>query len=934
MSFGFGTGTGAGAGAAPSLAALLEQSQRLNSSLVQPNDLPNIALGLDQIEHQSRRIAQRSQRDAGPSSTSASGSAYYLLASAGVNADRLQSTIDNVNLQGTFEPLLPLSETDVDGYLRHTHEQTIISSIEEGRRQTTSDFYRSLDNQMRKDWEKQKDRLFEELGRHQAIGAGFGPAGPSSSTDATPRRKGTGGGFDRGSPKTPAPSSTNSAANPQSALQLHSRMMRYDRVVRKLNDYRKQGHAFGLVSQFGEASVGAAGDSKSAQTTETWRLLSHLVKERDVLNGEFQRKSLVQGQYSAAYRLQQSSDSADAVQLRKSIAEGARDHLEEQFMAYIERTLASRPAEANLGGVPSIQNKIRAFLTVKYYKQGAWSNSSLEIANSVPIWARIYYLLRSGHAKEALEFAVENEGHIQRLEKNFVGYFRDWLTSEDRRLTKIRRDAFVAEYNQRIRYQSETSDPYKHALYKLIGRVDLTRRNVPGVTGTTEDWLWFQLSLVRETVGVADAPQDKYGLNDLGALLVKFGEGHFDPKGNRPLLYFQVLLLSGQFERAVAFLHQHSHFQADAVHFAIALAYYGLLRIPSKAITSDVDLLVISHDVAYLNFARLLQRYTRAFIQSDAQEALQYLYLICLNGDLPKPTGPEQVNLCHEYVRELVMETRKYAELLGDVRSDGTKIPGMLERDLKLMMLDGEQSYLLGIVKAAAQRADQEKRFSEAILLYNLAEEYDSVISVLNVELGNSLSLPSTSASGGAAAAPSAGGYFKNGTGSVSLAAGQEDVAKIARSILEHYGRSGNKMTKRNWQTCEVLLRLKEAMVLYEQGNLELSLATIEAVNIIPLQSNPEQVNLVNIIRSAEEFKELDESIVRNFDVILLTTMNIIYKLYGALKESPFGDVSRQQRMMDLRAKARSLMMFAGMLRYRLTSDTYAALTRLDVYIA
>lgn len=64
----------------------------------------------------------------------------------------------------------------------------------------------------------------------------------------------------------------------------------------------------------------------------------------------------------------------------------------------------------------------------------------------------------------------------------------------------------------------------------------------------------------------------------------------------------------------------------------------------------------------------------------------------------------------------------------------------------------------------------------------------------------------------------------------------------------------------------------------------------IEAVNIIPLHSD-----LVGIIRAAEDFKELDEAIVRNFDVILLTTMNTIYKLHGALKESPFGDAGRQQ---------------------------------------
>lgn len=53
-----------------------------------------------------------------------------------------------------------------------------------------------------------------------------------------------------------------------------------------------------------------------------------------------------------------------------------------RFMNYVEKTLAARPAEAGLGGVPSMQNKIRAFLNVKYQKQGAWTNSSLEVRPS------------------------------------------------------------------------------------------------------------------------------------------------------------------------------------------------------------------------------------------------------------------------------------------------------------------------------------------------------------------------------------------------------------------------------------------------------------------------------------------------------------------------------------------------------------------------
>jgi nuclear pore complex protein Nup93 len=43
---------------------------------------------------------------------------------------------------------------------------------------------------------------------------------------------------------------------------------------------------------------------------------------------------------------------------------------------------------------------------------------------------------------------------------------------------------------------SATVDPFKLALYKLMGKLDPGRRTVPLITSTTEDWLWFQLAMV------------------------------------------------------------------------------------------------------------------------------------------------------------------------------------------------------------------------------------------------------------------------------------------------------------------------------------------------------------------------------------------------------------------------------------------------------
>lgn len=67
-----------------------------------------------------------------------------------------------------------------------------------------------------------------------------------------------------------------------------------------------------------------------------------------------------------------------------------------------------------------------------HYKEGRWKDD-IEIVNAQPIWAQMYYLIRSGHLEAAYELALENEDGIGRTERFFVGFFKGWLDSPDRR---------------------------------------------------------------------------------------------------------------------------------------------------------------------------------------------------------------------------------------------------------------------------------------------------------------------------------------------------------------------------------------------------------------------------------------------------------------------------------------------------------------------
>lgn len=142
-------------------------------------------------------------------------------------------------------------------------------------------------------------------------------------------------------------------------------------------------------------------------------------------------------------------ESREASALRRQIATGAREALEEQYWDILERTVQARPAEARLGGDPSIANKVRAFLFVRYYKNGEWEDrievclafsgefcidsAFSKMVAGQPLWARLFYLIRTGHIMEALREAFQFQPAIEHREASFVNHFRTWIESPERK---------------------------------------------------------------------------------------------------------------------------------------------------------------------------------------------------------------------------------------------------------------------------------------------------------------------------------------------------------------------------------------------------------------------------------------------------------------------------------------------------------------------
>ncbi len=92
-------------------------------------------------------------------------------------------------------------------------------------------------------------------------------------------------------------------------------------------------------------------------------------------------------------------------------------------------------------------------------------------------------------------------------------------------------------------------DPYKLVVYNIIGKCEVSK-SFSSVCSTTQDFMWLKLNMVREAdeqLPPAFANYD-YPLKKLQDLLLNYGPSHFNKSGRNPLLYFQVLLMSQQFE--------------------------------------------------------------------------------------------------------------------------------------------------------------------------------------------------------------------------------------------------------------------------------------------------------------------------------------------------------------------------------------------------
>lgn len=347
-------------------------------------------------------------------------------------------------------------------------------------------------------------------------------------------------------------------------------------------------------------------------------------------------------------------------------------------------------------------------------------------------------------------------------------------------------------------------------------------------------------------------------------------------------------------------------------------------------------------------------QYTGEFRLGNVEAAVDYFTLICLNTDLPGELGKSQAAVCHEALREFILETRDFAKLLGDIRSDGTRIKGVIEQRLKLINLDDQEEFLKAVTVQAAAVADDKGLTADAVLLYHLAEEYDNVVSILNRILSDAVSVPLGEAAikiepvkprtGGqsSTAAPLEPGC------SLSLTS-VDDPIVLAKNMISLYNTNAlyyQKIHPTNREACGLLLRMMEAKSKVEAGqwapalDVSFSLFSTISLPIVPELTCFQDINNLQILpltaqgsvtyvrSTVQAFSSLPPVIARNAGNLVIWSIICINRERERMYAGVYENDMRQTLLDELVLMAKDLMVFSGMIKYKLPPRVYETLAK------
>uniref|UniRef100_A0A671M2R7 Nuclear pore complex protein Nup93 n=1 Tax=Sinocyclocheilus anshuiensis TaxID=1608454 RepID=A0A671M2R7_9TELE len=749
---------------------LLQQAEQLAAETEAVSELPHVERNLQEIQQAGERL--RSRTLTRTSQDTADVKASILLGSRGLDIFHISQRLESLSAATTFEPLEPVKDTDIQGFLKNERDNALLSAIEESRRRTfllAEEYHR---DSMLVQWEQVKQRVL-----HTLLGAGEDALDFSQEVEPS------------------------------------------------------------FVSEVGVPGRSALDSVEAAYSRQNVSDMWLMVKQMtDVL--------LVPAKDTLKSRV--------SVDMQMAFVRQALQFLENSYKNYTMVTVFGNLHQAQLGGVPGTYQLVCSLLNIKLPTPlPGMQDGEVE---GHPVWALIYFCLRCGDLSAAMQVVNRAQHQLG----DFKIWFQEYMNSPDRRLSPATENKLRLHYRRVLR---NSADPYKRAVYCLIGKCDIGD-NHGEVADKTEDYLWLKLNQVCFDEDGSSSPQDRMTLAQLQKqLLEDYGESHFSAS-HQPFLYFQVLFLTAQFEAAIAFLFRVERLRSHAVHVALVLYELKLLL---KSSGQSAQLLSQEAGdppmVRRLNFIRLLMLYTCKFESTDPREALQYFYFLRNEKD------SQGENMFMRCVSELVIESREFDMLLGRLEKDGSRKPGVIDK------FSGDTR---AIITKVASEAENKGLFEEAVKLYELARNADKVLELMNKLLSPVIAQVSEPQSN------------------------KERLKNMAMAIAERYRTNGIAGEKTVDSTFYLLLDLMTFFDEYHTGHIDRAYDVIERLKLVPLSQE-------SVEERVAAFRNFSDEIRHNLSEVLLATMNILFTQYKRLKGAAAGRPGRPQRTLEDRDMVRHI---------------------------
>lgn len=939
---------------------LVQSSRNLPRRL---DDIDTLRLSLTEIQKRAYQLRKfnKSDSEANPYTK-----AHYLLIGKGLTIEEIESELKdlktltrnsefkrkiNRNKSSTNSNISIQNSNNLELYIHKQKDEDVLAAIEDSLTTAAKDFDTYVNKNIKSDWKQRKLELCDKLSTVLKRDATVSLTSPEKKMKKLTQKELMEKQLIWGNHTSKSILASNfkfndvqsikkldSVVKPDVSYALRKKFELSAEVIYELNEARQKGTWYKLATVFSSLYRSDLSASKFEQIHEAWVIIRNLCEDlNDNIDDELREHLFSKSTYA-------NLNSFDSIKLRDNIVEKSRSYLEEQFKDYINKLYLTKKLSTDKESTKFDQNKsltptvdkILYFieLTLKS-KQNRWKVPNMTFINGLPLWAILFYLLRAGCFEEAIIFISRYESSFQKIEKLFPLYLKSYCEEKGNKLSPEMQGRINNEFNQYLKNSNKDIDPYRYATYKLIGRCDLASKTLPSISLNIEDWLWLHLSLIKEDASVSvnefidnnneNITNDTYSLLDLQKNVLEFGSDAFNSSPSNPM-YLQTLLLVGSYEEAIKYLMFIN--ELDAVHLAITLNYYGLIRITNEQENSTFSSNLLNVDkngFKSINFARMIGNYVKTFKFSDPRVAAEYIFLICLSEGPDKEFKESQIKICQEAIRELVLETREFVLLLGKITKNGMRIPGIIEERKSLIYLEDETSFLDNIAEKAAQKANEDGRLIDCILLYQLSEEYDTVLTIVNKLLGdfiNSIDLTSKSSI----------------TDDIFNNIGSEDegnIIKLSDNLLKVYNASPEILSKtsiKNRINCKRLLDMFEIIkeFNYDEDLTNKSVKIMEQIKKLDLIPIITDNDISKIRKYINEFNNYDECIMKNIPNLLIIEMACLQKLILTLS---YSSMSNEVKMYDLKQISKNCMIFAGLIKYKMPREVYTFLINLEINI-